>query len=717
MKRMWKLAAITGTVIVAGLAQIAWAEKKEKISVLDTIIVTDSVKQTKLVDTPSAITVLTAEEIRNSGQARLADLISSIPGVINQKSGSKTYFSIRGTRGTLSPGAVIYVDGRPINTGLNRYSKIDTIPLDNVEKIEVIKSPSPAIYGANASRGVILITTGSGKGAEKPLQTNLCAEYGSWNTAKGTATLSGTKNNIYYSLTGHAMQTDGYRESDEEVANIDGKLGYRFDGGFIDLVAGHNDSFTRYPKGLNPETAEKDPRSPGYVNDDGYFVLPNETDEEMTSTGLKFNYDKNDWLLNASLIYTRDKQAYLRLEDQNSPDINDRQEDYKDDREENRYDVKIGAGRTMGTDDGAIFDTLTVGFDYTQSDFDQVRSYPFTTDALTSSMISDKHKADIDLSQNICAFNANNDFNLGDFRLLTGARLNHVKYEIENKVPASVEKTYNGDLDWNVAPSYAVIADGNLFVSYNHSHYYMPLGHYKLDMQYNHAEARAEDLEPERYDTWEAGFKHRLCKAFNYSVILYHTTVEDKVVSFYDGTRLRGYRNSGTSIHRGIEVEVDGRPRQWFGYRLTLTTIDAEWDEGTARAYADPDAAGRTEIDLAGKKVHTVPEYEYSVGFDFFLLRQTAWGSLTASVDIHGFGEQYEDYNNNFKMGAADFVDLKLTWAFGRYELYLNSTNIFDKQWDKYVNTTGKNHSDLGGMSGIYPQDGRYIGIGGSVCF
>ena len=702
---------------LAGSFDNARAEDKpqEAATVLDTIIVTDSSKQAKLLDTPAAITVLSPKDIRNSGQTRLAELISSIPGVVNQKSGSKTYFSIRGTRGSLSPGAVIYVDGRPINTGLYRYSKIDTIPLDTVEKIEVIKSPSTALYGANASRGVILITTRSGKKTDKPFETSLSTEYGSWNTAKGTAMFSGNRQKLYYSLTGHAMHSDGYRDSDDEVTSIDGKIGYRLEYGFIDLVAGYNDSFSRYPTGLDLKTAKKDPTSPGFVNKAGYLERPNETDEDLTNVGLKFGYDRNGWMTNASMLYTRDRQVYQQFEDYNNPAA--RQSDYKDDREENRWDFKMNAGRTFGGEENDLFDTLTVGFDYTQSEFDQIHSYPFATDPWSANMISGKQKADIDIEQRTHAFNANNDFSVVRFRLQTGLRVNHVDYELENKEPKSLDIQYDGDVDWSVSPSFALVPDGNLFVSYNHSHYYLPLGHYKSDMQYDHPEARAEDLQPETYKSWEVGFKHRLNRAFNYSLIYYYQTIENKVVSFYDGTRFRGYRNAGTSIHQGIEIELDGRPFEWLGYRLSLTTIDARWDEGEAKAKPSPDAGGTEVTDLEGKTVHNVPAYEYAIGFDFYLLRNTTRGSLTASLDIHGFGEQYEDYNNNFTMAPADFVDLKITWTFGRYELYLNSTNLFDRQWDKYVNSTGTDHGDLGGMGGIYPQDGRYIGIGGSVYF
>lgn len=722
-----------GSAVWAQSVNEAAKESAEEISVLDTMIITGSTKQTTLLKTPGSITVLTAKDIRNSGQTKLAELLATIPGVVNQKSGSKTYFSIRGSRGTLSPGAAIYVDGRPINTGLYRYSKIDTIPLDNVIKVEVVKSPSPAVYGSNASRGVILITTRSGKDSDVPFSGDVSMEYGSWNSLSGTAMVSGSKKGVFYSLAGHGSSRDGYRGSDDEVKSVDGKLGYKFDGGSVDMVAGFNDSFTKYPTGLDLETAQNNPESPGYVKTVAaskkkkrpsyqYYVLPNETDEELANIGLNFNYDKNNWLANASLVYTKDEQNYQQKKDQNSPYLSDRENDYADDRNYDQLDFKINGGKTFGNENEGLFNTLTLGFDLTSSDFDQNRSYKFSVDpnddtTWTKSMRTSKSKADIDAKQEFYALNVNNDFNWKKFRLLAGGRLNQVKYDLKNQEPASVSKEYKDDLDWNIAPSYSIIPTGNLFVSYSHSHYYLPLGHYKSAMEYDHPDAQAEDLQPEIYDTLETGFKHQLHKAFNYSLIYYHTTIEDKAVSFYDGTKFKGYRNAGTSVHRGIEIELDGRPTEWFGYRLGFTTIDAKWDKGLAKAYKTPGVGSTEIIDLSGKEVNYVPEYEYSLGFDFYLLRQSKYGSLTSSFDLRGFGEQYQDYNNNLKMSDANFVDLKLTWTHGRYELFVTCTNLFDKQWDKYVNSTGKRPEDLGGMSGIYPQDGRYIGIGGSIHF
>ena len=686
----------------------AMAQDDEDVTVLNTVIVSASGTKSELLDTNASIHVLTLKDIQNSGQSSTAELISSIPGVVSQKSSSQTYFSIRGTRTGMSGGPQIYVDGRPINVGVYGYSKIDSIPIDNIEKIEVIKSPPTSKYGANAARGVILITTKSGAGAKEKFEGSVSAEYGSWNTKKLTGTISGVSDQIDYSISAYANESDGYRDSDEETKNGEAQIGRQFDAGRLDLIVGINQSFNKYPIGLAQWQVDQDrTESAAYTKEDGsgYLMLPNESDEELINALIKYEYDKNNWLINSSVGFSRDQQDFFSKKYLNySSKLDD---NYRDHRIEKTYDVMGSVGRTF--DSGLISNSLTFGLDYKYSDFTQERRYPWDT---AGNNASTESKADIDAEKELFGINFNHEFSYDRFRLQSGLRHNSMTYDLSNQLPDSVKIENDSDIDWNISPSYRILDKANLFVSWNHSHFYLPLGYYKADMEHDHPYTLPQNLEPELYDTIETGFKHQFNKGFNYSLIYYHTKVDDKVVSYYDGTTFEGYRNAGSSIHQGIEAEVDGRPLDWLGYRISFTTIDAEWEKGGAKAYATPDAKSLTMTDLSGKKVNYVPEYEYSVGVDFFPLRNTSYGSLTLSIDLRGFGEQYEDYNNNLKMPAADFVDTKITWVFKGVECYVSCSNLFDKEWERLVNAQGKAHDRISTGSGYYPQDGRYVGFG-----
>ena len=700
---------MAGAVLCAG----AMAQDGDDVTVLNTMIVAGSGTKTELLDTNASIHVLTLKDIQNSGQRSTAELISSIPGVVNQKSGSQTYFSVRGTRTGMSGGPKIYVDGRPINVGVYGYSKIDSIPIDNIEKIEVIKSAPTSKYGASAARGVILITTKTGASAQKKAQGSISAEYGSWDTRKVTGGISGVSDKIDYSVSAYKDQSDGYRDSDEETKSGDAQIGWQFDGGRLDLIAGINQSFNNYPIGLPQWQVDRD-RTVAAANTkedgSGYLMLPNESDERLSNFLIKYAYDKDNWLANSSVGVSRDRQdLFYRKYLNNASKLDD---NYKDHRVEKIYDVMASVGRRF--DSGVVSNTVTFGLDYQYSDFTQDREYPWDTD---DNNASSERKADIDAEKELFGVNLNHDFAYDRFRLQSGLRYNSMTYDLSNQMPDSVKVELDDDIDWNISPSYRIFDRANLFVSWNRSYFYLPLGYYKSDMENASDYTKPQDLKPEEYDTVEAGFKHQFNKGFNYSLIYYYTQVDDKVVSYYEGTTFKGYRNAGSSVHQGIEVEVDGRPLDWLGYRASFTTIDAEWDKGQAKAYATPDATSLTMTDLSGKKVNYVPEYEYSVGVDFFPLRDTAYGSLTLSIDVHGFGEQYEDYNNNLKMPAADFVDTKVTWIFKGIEYYICCSNLFDKEWDRLVNAQGKAHDRLATGSGYYPQDGRYVGVGVSYRF
>lgn len=709
--KQWIIPALLTGIILLGQTAWAGAPGEDEITVLETIIVTDSGQKAKLLDTNASIHVWTAKDIENSGQKSAAELIASIPGVINQKAGSQTYFSIRGTRTGMSGGPKIYIDGRPLNVGVYDYNKIDSISLANIERIEVIKSPSTAKYGASAGRGVILITTKRGTDAQKAFSGMVSAEYGAWKTQNANVSLSGKMNRMDYNAAAYINTSDGYRESDPESKNFDGQLGWGFDGGRIDWITGYNEAFNRYAIGLTKWQVDRD-RTVGSSNSkadgSGYEVLPNESDEALFSTMVRVDYDKNNWLFNSSAGFSRDNQDFFyRKYLNNSAKLN---KTYKDDRVDNLYDLKASVGRVFNG--SRIVNTLTFGINYKYSDFEQDRRYPFDTAGKNDSK---EAAADIDAEKQLLGIDLNHDLSWNMFRLQTGLRYNKVSYDLDNRIPDSISVDYDGDIDWSVSPSVNVLDNANLFATWNHSNFYLPLGYYSSNMSYNNPNTRPQDLDPETYDTVEAGWKHQMSKAFNYSLIAYYTQIENKIVSYYDGTKFQGRRNAGTSVHKGLEAEIDGRPLDWMGYRISVTTIDAEWDEGTAKAYATPDAKRTSVTDLSGKKVNYVPKYEYHLGLDFYPLQNTRYGSVIIALDMRGFGKQYEDYNNNLRMPSAHFLDAKITWMMKRFECYLTCTNLFDKEWDKLVNATGKAHDRFTATSHAstyYPQDGRYIGFG-----
>ena len=127
------------------------------------LVVTAARHEQKIGEAVATINVITNEEIKSSGYLTISDVLRSLPGLDVRNAGTKFYLAPRGL-GNVITGAtnrvLCLVDGRPINTPNHGSFFPDlTLPLVNVERIEVIKGPGSAIYGANAFAGVINIIT------------------------------------------------------------------------------------------------------------------------------------------------------------------------------------------------------------------------------------------------------------------------------------------------------------------------------------------------------------------------------------------------------------------------------------------------------------------------------------------------------------------------------------------------------------------------------
>jgi iron complex outermembrane receptor protein len=116
----------------------------------------------ELLDAPAAISVLTREEIRRSGCTTLPDLLRLVPGVqVGQTNSSTWSVSVRGFAGRFSAKLLVLIDGRSVYSPLfsGVYWEVQDLPLDEIERIEVIRGPGATLWGANAVNGVINIIT------------------------------------------------------------------------------------------------------------------------------------------------------------------------------------------------------------------------------------------------------------------------------------------------------------------------------------------------------------------------------------------------------------------------------------------------------------------------------------------------------------------------------------------------------------------------------
>ncbi|MBN1904212.1 MAG: TonB-dependent receptor, partial [Deltaproteobacteria bacterium] len=187
------------------------AEEKMEMVRMDEVVVTSGRIEEKKEDVTTNITVLSEEEIEKSSVTDLVDLLEEEGFTIREYPNSLATVNIRGfttnTQGNDLDGYVLLlINGRRSGTG-----NISEIPLDSIERVEIVRGPGAVQYGASALGGVINVITK--KGEDK---VNAYAEtgMGSWNHKNYEMGVSGKINNFDYSLSGSVESQDSYDTGD-----------------------------------------------------------------------------------------------------------------------------------------------------------------------------------------------------------------------------------------------------------------------------------------------------------------------------------------------------------------------------------------------------------------------------------------------------------------------------------------------------------------------
>ena len=163
------------------------ATEKEKVSEnerikLGDVVVTATKTEKVLEDVPGSVSVITQEQMQKQDVKTLDEALQYIPGVFARpKKGlmdSGPSVRMRGFNGNKY--TLVLVDGQPINEPYYGEVAFAAMPVDNVERIEVIRGPASALYGGNAMGGVINVIT---KTPEK-LEASLTGGYGTDNTRR-----------------------------------------------------------------------------------------------------------------------------------------------------------------------------------------------------------------------------------------------------------------------------------------------------------------------------------------------------------------------------------------------------------------------------------------------------------------------------------------------------------------------------------------------------
>jgi len=232
----WTAACSTLAALLCALPVTVFAQDVAGLSLEDLMSIdvsTVSRKTQRLSETAAAVFVLTGEEIQRSGVTSVPEALRMVPGVQVARMGNARWaVTARGFNGRFANKLLVLMDGRsiysPLFTGVI-WEQEDTL-FEDIDRIEVIRGPGAAMWGANAVNGVINIITKRAR-ATQGGQVTLAA--GNEERATGTARWGGEINDqSHYRVWAKGVR----REASDNALNVDpshsARAGFRVDAGF-----------------------------------------------------------------------------------------------------------------------------------------------------------------------------------------------------------------------------------------------------------------------------------------------------------------------------------------------------------------------------------------------------------------------------------------------------------------------------------------------------
>lgn len=260
------------------------------------IMVTANRKARTLDETLAPVTVLTRSQINQYQASSVPELLEHIPGLSLTNDGGAGKNTSIAMRGTNASHVLVLVDGIKIGSATLGSIAWADLPIETIERVEVVRGPRSSLYGSEAIGGVVQIFTRKGGQGFKP---EISLSVGSHATHKQAINLGAGNKTTWYNLNAAHEQTDGFNACVSPAAcftNEPDKDGYKREQ--VGLRAGH-----RFSKGGEAEISLL--RIKGENQFDGSFN--NETHFSQQVVSSKFRQPVGDnTLISVQLGQARD---------------------------------------------------------------------------------------------------------------------------------------------------------------------------------------------------------------------------------------------------------------------------------------------------------------------------------------------------------------------------------------------------------------------------
>ena len=211
-KKVWAIASIVLWWLASN--QILAQQDSIRSSALDDVVITATKFPKNVNETAKVLTVIDEEQLARSSGKDVSQLLNEQVGLVingaNSNPGKDKGVFLRGAGTGYT---LILLDGIPVNdpSGIGGAFDLRLLPVDQVERIEILKGSQSTLYGNDAVAGVINIITK--KKNDKPVVGTAGISYGSYNTFKGNAGLSGSTQKFDYNIGYTRYNTDGISEA------------------------------------------------------------------------------------------------------------------------------------------------------------------------------------------------------------------------------------------------------------------------------------------------------------------------------------------------------------------------------------------------------------------------------------------------------------------------------------------------------------------------
>lgn len=608
--------------------------------------------ETSVLDTAKNVTIVTQEDIQNKGASTVEEALRGVPGLdIRSMDGSDPVFDMRGSGATAGSNTLVLLDGVPLNNIEGRYFT-SQIPVDQIDKIEIIPSGGAVMYGDGATGGVINIITKLPQDKKNYGSVNM--EAGSWNTRKGTVNY-GTKIGDKFLLDTSYTYTegDGYRTAHPDYKDGDTKKSlwlrgrYLLDDGYLEMRYNYNKVEDSYSDYLTKEKFDDSIKQHGasggkYKNISNEYTL---TYNKKLSDKLSFliygGYTENDYRYKATYYPNGSKSSKRNIITQ--------------------YYIKPQLKYTYGEDSYVIF-----GGDY------------------KNGKVEDKTSGNPDKEKESYGGYILNKTTVGQFQFTQGYRKERSEFDYfvtkygpgPSFTPSinNFKKKFSSDA-YELAVNYLYSDTGSIYLSFTQG--FRTPSTDDLGAWYG-------DIDVQETRSYEFGIKD-----------MYKNTYISSSIFLID-TDNEIYYNKYENFGDGANRNFDGKVRR-IGGQISLQHY---FDKLTLReniSYIQPKVISG-EYD--GKEFAGVPRWQGNIGMSYNIL-----SNMIFNIDGYYFGKAYNSDDFSNKLGKNDdyiTVDTNIRYNFNNgFEIYGGIRNLFDKEYANAI------LSSRTGDKVYYPADGR----------